>query len=180
MDPQKDFRASIVGRWIRKKISRPLSSDDGLAKRFPSLHRRTMNPKKDFQASIVGRWTRKKFSHLYRRTMDPKKVFHTSIVGRWTIWSLYRGNAIWQPLPSPPLKVGRRSKVEGRRSKVKGRRSKVKGQRSKVQGQRSKVKGLRSKVKGLRSKVKVINGAGFRFHVSGFKQPTSSPSPAPP
>ena len=62
MDPPKVFQASIVGRWTRKKCSKPLSSDDGPAKRFPHLYRRTMNPKKGFHTSIVGRWTRKKVS----------------------------------------------------------------------------------------------------------------------
>ena len=62
MNPQKVFQASIVGRWTRKKCSKPPSSDDGPVKRFPSLYRRTMDPQKDFQASIVRRWTRKKVS----------------------------------------------------------------------------------------------------------------------
>ncbi len=86
MDPQKVFRASIVGRWTRKKFSKPLSSDDGPAKSFPCLYRRTMDPQKVFHASIVERWTLKKFSEplsiidgpekssgsRHRLSMDPK------------------------------------------------------------------------------------------------------------
>jgi len=70
MDPPKDFQASIGLRWIRQKISKPLSDSDGHAKKI--------------QASIGLRWTRQKISKppsdsdgaakkipsLYRTPMD--------------------------------------------------------------------------------------------------------------
>ena len=108
-------------------VSLAPSSDDGSAKSFPSLHRRTMDPQKDFHTSIVGRWIRQKFStplssddgpekrfpHLYRRTMDNLEPLH----GAMQYGSL---SPALQPLPSPPLKGRER---DSQRSKVKGHSS---------------------------------------------------------